>query len=269
MKLNNGLDIPNIGLGLWKAKGSEAVQAVRWALESGYRLIDTAMIYENEEETGTAIAESGVDRGEIFLTTKLWNADQGYASGLKAIDRSLKLLKTDYVDLYLVHWPFVDFLQGENRRAESWKAMEEILASGKARAIGVSNYGIDELEEMKTYAHTQPAVNQIEFHPFWFRKELMDYCHNHDIVVENYSPLSRGKWLADETISSIAKSHGKTNAQVLLRWGVQHGNVVIPKSTHKERIAENFAIFDFTLSPADMEKLDALNRNESIAFGKM
>ena len=267
--LRDGITIPTVGLGVWKAKGNEAVQAVRWALETGYRLIDTATIYENETEVGTAIRESGIPREEIFLTTKLWNQDQGFASALAAIDRSLQRLGTDYVDLYLIHWPFMDYLEGENRREETWRAMEKILACGKARSIGVSNYTIEHLEEMERYALVPPAVNQIEFHPFYVRRDLMEYCHAHQIALEDYSPLSRGKWLLNERITAIARSHDKSNAQVLLRWALQHGNIVIPKSVHKERIEENIRLFDFSLSPQEMDALDGLNQNESIIFGKL
>ena len=266
IKLNTGVLIPTVGLGVWKAKGREAVQAVRWALDCGYRLIDTAAIYNNEEEVGTAIAESGIPRKEIFVTTKLWNTDQGYEPALEAIDQSLKKLQMEYVDLYLIHWPFTNMLEGDNMREETWRAMEAICASGKARAIGVSNYDIDHLEEMTHYTTTPAAVNQIEFHPFWFRKDLMEYCHQHDIQVENYCPLSRGRWLLDEHITTIAQTHGKTNAQILLRWGLQHGNIVLPKSVHKERIEENIAVFDFTLTDTEMEQIDALNRNESVVW---
>ncbi len=254
---------------MWKARGDEAVQAVQWALESGYRHIDTAAIYLNEEEVGTGIRKSGIPREEIFVTTKVWNADQGFESTLTAIDFSLIKLQVEYVDLYLIHWPFTNMLDGENKREETWRAMEKILATGKARAIGVSNYEIEHLEEMKQYAHTPPAVNQVEFHPFWFRKELMEYCHKQNIQVENYSPLSRGKFLMHEHITAIAQAHGKTNAQVLLRWGIQHGNIVLPKSVHKERIEENISIFDFALSEEEMTVLDGWGEQESIVFGRL
>ena len=275
--LRNGLTMPRIGLGVWQAKGKECEEAVQWALETGYRLLDTAAIYENEEEVGRAMRGSGIPREEIFLTTKVWNDDQGYDTTLAAMDRSLKKLGTEYVDLYLIHWPFTGVPwpytdeeamndPANDRRAETWKAMEAILASGKAKTIGVSNYRIHHLEEMKTYATVQPAVNQIELHPFWIRKELMDYCHAHDIVVEGYSPLSRAKKLMDPRVTAMAKKYGKSNAQILLRWGLQHGNVVIPKSVHKDRIAENIDIFGFQLRAEDMAAVDALDENRSALF---
>ena len=249
--LASGHTIPTVGLGVWQSQGAEAVQAVRWALEAGYRMIDTAKIYENEAEVGEGIRTSGIPREEIFVTTKLWNTDQGYDSAFKAFDASLKRLGLDYVDMYMIHWPFNQRLSGENFRAETWKAMEE------------------HLEEMKTYAKVMPAVNQFELHPFWFRKDLMEYCHKNQIAVEAYSPLARGKHLNDERITAIAQRHSKTNAQVLLRWSIQHGNIVIPKSVRPERIKENFAVYDFSLTAVEMAQLDALNENDSALFGDM
>lgn len=258
IQLNNGKQMPVVGLGLWKAANTE--QVVLWALEAGYRLIDTASIYGNEKETGNAIRNSGIARNEIFVTTKVWNDEQGYKQTLAAIDNSLSRLKLDHVDLYLVHWP----VSSRSKREETWKAMEEIYKSGKAKTIGVSNYKIEHLEEMKQYAKIAPAVNQIEFHPFWYRKELMDYCHKNDIAVEDYCPLARARKLEDERITAIAMKHRKTNAHVMLRWALQHGNIVIPKSSHKERLIENITVFDFELSEEDMTKLDALNENYSL-----
>ncbi len=263
--LNNKTKIPVIGFGVFRIpEGEEVVNAVKWALEAGYRHIDAAMIYKNEEGVGKAIRESGVPREEIFVTTKLWNTDQGYDSALKAIDVSLKKLGLSYVDLYLVHWPTAgDASKGEsiNKRGETWRAMEEIYRSGKARAIGVSNYTITHLEEMRKYAQVPPAVNQVEFHPFLYQEELLNYCKKNGIAFEAHSPLVHGEKLDNEVISSIAKKHAKSGAQVLLRWSLQHGCIPIPKSTHKERIKENIRVFDFELSGEEMKQLNKLNQN--------
>lgn len=265
--LNNGTNIPALGLGTWKIPdGKTAENSVLWALRAGYRHIDTAKIYGNEKGVGAGIVKSGVARQEIFVTTKLWNADQGFEPALAAIDASLSRLGLAYVDLYLIHWPFSSDhrLLGRalgNKRAETWKAMEEILKAGKARAIGVSNYTIEHLEEMKNYASVPPAVDQVEFHPFLYQKDLLEYCEKNQIVLEAYSPLMHGKRLEDERITAVAKVHGKTNAQVLIRWSLQHGCVVLPKSTRQERIIENSQVFDFSLQPAEMSALDALHEN--------
>jgi diketogulonate reductase-like aldo/keto reductase len=260
--------MPVLGLGTWKAQdGDEVEQAVLWALEAGYRMIDTAKIYGNELGVGSAIAKSKIPREQIFLTTKLWNEDQGYESGLAAIDGSLSRLNVDYVDLYLIHWPTTNLTEGENRRKETWKAMEEILKLGKAKAIGVSNYTIAHLEEMKTYANIPPVVNQVEFHPFLFQKELMDYCQKSNIILEAYSPLSRGLKMQDNRITAIAKNYHKNNAQIMLRWSLQHGNIVIPKSVTQARIKENINVFDFELTPEDLAILDGLNENYRIVTG--
>ncbi|MDP2932931.1 MAG: aldo/keto reductase [bacterium] len=267
IKLNSGMEIPVLGLGVWKMQdGQEVENAVAWALSAGYRHIDTAKIYGNETGVGRAIAAGNVPREQIFVTTKLWNADQGYKPALRAIDESLSRLGMDYVDLYLIHWPFSSKapvarkLLG-NKRRETWQAMEEIFKSGKARSIGVSNYTIEHLEEMKNYAKTMPAVDQVEFHPFLYQKELLDYCQKAGIILEAYSPLSHGKKLADPRIAAVAKKYGKTNAQVLIRWSLQRGCVVLPKSTHQDRIEENVDVFDFELSAEDMNALDGLNEN--------
>jgi len=260
--LNNGVLMPVLGLGTHKAKeGDEVENAVVWALQAGYRLIDTARIYGNEGGVGKAIKNSGIERGEIFVTTKLWNEDQGYESALKAIDASLMRLGMEYVDLYLVHWPAADEEGKINKREETWKAMEEILASGKARAIGVSNYTIGHLQEMKKYAKVLPAVNQVEFHPFLLQKDLLEYCAKEGIVLEAWSPLTKARRLADPRIGVIATKYGKSNAQLLIRWSLQHGLVVIPKSVHQERIIENAHVFDFEITPEDMTALDALNES--------
>lgn len=262
--LNNGTKIPIIGFGTYKVpEGEDVVSAVKWALEAGYRHIDTAKVYKNEEGVGRAIKESGIPREEIFVTTKLWNIDQGYETGLAAIDESLAKLGLEYVDLYLVHWPTAsaDVTVSDNKREESWKAMEEIYKSGKAKAIGVSNYTITHLEEMKKYATIPPTVNQVEFHPFLYQQELLNYCRQNDIVLEAYRPLTNGQRLTDENIEKIAQKYNKTGAQVVLRWSVQHGCIPLPKSSHKERIEENINIFDFELSEEDMRAIDGLNEN--------
>ncbi|KKQ87436.1 MAG: hypothetical protein UT09_C0016G0004 [Parcubacteria group bacterium GW2011_GWF2_38_8] len=256
--------MPVIGLGTYRAEdGEEMVKAVKWALRAGYRLIDTASQYGNEEGVGEGIRESGLKREEIFITTKLWNTDQGHNNALRAIDASFKKLGLDYVDLYLIHWPTAD---GEgvasiNKREETWKAMEEIYKSGKAKAIGVSNYTIAHLEEMKKYVKVMPAVNQVEFHPFLYQEELLNYCKENGIQFEAYRPLTKGEKINDKTITEVAKKYGKTNAQILLRWSLQHGCITIPKSVHKERIEENINIFDFELKEEDMSRLDGLNEN--------
>ncbi|MBY0376538.1 aldo/keto reductase [Patescibacteria group bacterium] len=270
--LNNGVQIPVIGFGVFRIPdGQEVETAIKIALEAGYRSIDTAMIYKNEIGTGKAIKESGIPRKEIFVTTKLWNTDQGYENTLKAIDTSLDKLGLSYVDLYLIHWPTASAEEDENKnylsldkRAETWKAMEEILHSGKAKAIGVSNYMVKHLEEMKKYAKIMPAINQIELHPFLYQKELIEYCKENNIVVEAHSPLAP---LADikspghEPIDAIAAKYNKTTSQVLLRWNIQHGIIPLPKSIHKERIEENLNVFDFEINTEDMLALDNMNIN--------
>lgn len=263
--LNNGIKMPVIGFGVWRIpEGEEVVNAVKCALNAGYRIIDTAMIYNNEEGVGRAIKESGIPREEIFVTTKLWNVDQGYENALKAIDVSLAKLGLSYVDLYLIHWPTAsaDTKESLNKREETWKAMEEIYRSGKAKAIGVSNYMINHLEEMKKYATIPPAVNQIEFHPFLYQEKLLNYCEKNNIILEAYCPLMHGeKLLNDKSITDIAKEYGKSNAQILLRWHLQHGAVPLPKSSHQEHIKENIDIFNFELAEEDMKTLNALNQN--------
>jgi diketogulonate reductase-like aldo/keto reductase len=259
VKLNNGVEIPWVGLGVFQSEpGPETQQAVEWALELGYRHIDTAAFYQNEESVGRGLKASGVARDEVFITTKVWNNDQGYDNALAAFDRSLENLGIDKVDLYLVHWPI------EVKRLETWKALTKIYEDGRARAIGVSNFLVHHLEELAEHSGIVPAVNQVEFHPFLLQKELLDYDHAHGIRHEAWSPLTRARLWDDPVIDEIAKAHGKSRAQVLLRWDLQHGVVTIPKSVHRERIEENAKLFDFELSDDEMKKLDALDRGERI-----
>ncbi|KAF0156082.1 MAG: putative oxidoreductase [Syntrophaceae bacterium] len=257
--LNNKTTMPWFGLGTFLSPVGETTQnAVRWALEAGYRHIDTARIYDNEQDVGQAIIESGVSRGNIFVTTKVWNDDQGYETTLKAFDESLKRLKMDYVDLYLVHWPVPGL------RNETWKALIKLQDLGKAKAIGVSNFMIKHLEELLSKTDVVPAVNQIEISPFIQRKPLVEYCKKCGIVVESYSTLSRGKRTSDERLTAIGHKYDKTAAQVMLRWALQSEIVIIPKSVHKERIIENANIFDFEISAADMTAINAMDENCSI-----
>jgi diketogulonate reductase-like aldo/keto reductase len=256
VKLNNGVEMPVLGLGTWQnPAGESAYQAVRDALEVGYRLIDTAAAYGNEESVGKAVRDSGVPREDVFVTTKLWNDRHGYDECLAACHESLGRLGLAYVDLYLIHWPI------GGRRKETWEAMVQLMNDGKCRAIGVSNFTARHLDEIRSSSRVVPTVNQVEFTPFLYQKELLAYCRSNRIQVEAYSPLTRGRNLKDEQIVSIAKKYGKSSAQVLLRWGIQHGLVVIPKSTHRERIEENARIFDFGLSDKDMRRLDNLDRS--------
>lgn len=256
LRLNNGVEIPRLGLGVFRApRGEETRRAVVQALANGYRHIDTARAYGNEKDVGTGVRDSGVARSEIFVTTKLWNDDQGYDFTLRACERSLKDLGLEYVDLYLIHWP----VQGQ--RLESWRAMEKLLADGKCRAIGVSNFMPRHLDELLGKSRVVPAVNQVEISPFLSQVELRRYCEGKGIAVEAYSPLTKGQRLGHPTLLEVARRHGKTPAQVLIRWCLQHGLIVIPKSIREERIRENADVFGFTLSAEDMRVLDGLNEN--------
>lgn len=260
LPLATGAAIPQVGLGVWQSpQGAPTRNAVLAALELGYRHVDTARVYRNEADVGAAVRASGVPREQVFVTTKLWNDDQGYDSALRALDASLARLGFDYVDLYLIHWPV------PGRRRESWRALERAFADGKARAIGVSNYMVRHLREVLGEAKVAPHVNQIELTPFLQRRDTVVLCREHGIVVEAYSPLTRGQRLGDPRLVAIASAIGRSPAQVLLRWGIQHGHVVLPKSIHRERITENAAIFDFKLDPAAMATLDALD--EGLATG--
>jgi diketogulonate reductase-like aldo/keto reductase len=258
--LATGAHLPQVGLGVYLSpQGAATRDAVTCALELGYRHVDTASIYGNEADVGVAIQASGVPREHVFVTTKLWNDDHGYDAALRALDRSLHRLGLEYVDLYLIHWP----VPGERR--ESWRALERAFADGRARAIGVSNYLVRHLRELLGEAKVAPAVNQIELSPFLQRRDTCALCREHGVVIEAYSPLTRGKRLDHPAVASVAREVSRSPAQVLLRWGIQHGFVVLPKSIHKERIAENAQVFDFTLDDAMMARLDGLE--EGLATG--
>jgi diketogulonate reductase-like aldo/keto reductase len=258
--LNTGAAIPQVGLGVWQTpSGATTREAVSAALTLGYRHVDTARIYNNEADVGAAVRASGVPREQLFVTTKLWNADQGYDEALRAFDHSLSRLGLEYVDLYLIHWPVA------GKRLHSWRALERLYEDKRARAIGVSNYLVPHLQELLAHAKHVPAVDQIELSPFLQRRETRTFCREHGIVVEAYSPLTRGQRLDHPVVKEVATKIGRTPAQVLLRWGVQHGLVVLPKSTRRERIGENGALFDFTLDEAAMRKLDGLE--EGLATG--
>lgn len=261
IKLNNGIEIPKIGLGVYQSPpGEPTFRVVKYALEIGYRHIDTAKIYGNESDVGKAVKESKIQREEIFVTTKLWNSDQGFDQTIRAFDDSLQHLGLSYVDLYLIHWPV------KGKIIETWKAMVKILKEGKARAIGVSNYLIDELKETIQSSDILPAVNQIEYHPFLHQKELFNFCKENRIQVEAYSPLTRGKRLNHASIIKIAKKYNKTSAQILIKWCIQQDIVAIPKSIHQNRILENIKIFDFEIEEKDMETLNKLNENLHTIF---
>lgn len=261
--LNNGVTIPQFGLGVWQAaEGQEVENAVRSAIETGYRLIDTAAIYGNEVGVGKAIKDTGIARDELFITTKLWNANHAYDAALAAFDESVRKLDCEYIDLYLIHWP----LPMEGKYKEAWKALEKIYADGRARAIGISNFKPHHVEDLLSEAEVVPSVNQIELHPFFQQKETRAICDKNGIHIESYSPLMRGgEALENPVITEIAKAHGKTSAQVILRWHIQENFIVIPKSVKAERIRENFEVFDFELSADDMQKIEALDENKRIS----
>lgn len=255
IELHNGIFMPLFGLGTWPLKGKEVYEAVLRALRLGYRLIDSASLYGNENEIGDALNDTKVPRDEIFITTKVWNDEQGFENTLKAFEKSLGRLKLDYIDLYLMHWPV------SGVRNETWRALETIYNSGKVHAIGVSNYTIRHLNELIGTSSSLPMVNQIEFSPFLFQKELMEYFQAKNIIMEAYSPLTRGRKLGNKTVKEISKKYNKTPAQVLIRWGLQHSIVEIPKSGNERHLIENADVFDFSLDENDMTALDSLNED--------
>ncbi|MEC0202335.1 aldo/keto reductase [Paenibacillus lautus] len=254
--LNDGVKMPWLGLGVWKTKeGEEVIQSVKSAIAAGYRSIDTAAIYGNEEGVGQAIRESGVSRDELFITTKVWNDDQGYEKTLQAFETSRKKLGLDIVDLYLVHWP------GKDKYLDTWKALIHLQKEGLVRSIGVSNFQIRHLQHIIEETGVVPVVNQVELHPLLSQKELLGYARENQIVLEAWSPLMQGN-LDQPVLAQIAEKYGKTTAQVILRWDIQNGVIVIPKSVKEHRIRENAGIFDFELSAEDMAAIDGLNQNK-------
>ncbi|UCZ53094.1 aldo/keto reductase [Bacillus shivajii] len=255
--LNNGVEMPWLGLGVYKADGgNEVEEAVKEALKIGYRSIDTAAFYYNEQGVGEAIRQSGVPREEIFVTTKVWNDDQGYEETLKAFEESRQKLGLDVIDLYLVHWPV------KGKYKETWRAMEKLYKEGKVRAIGVSNFNIHHLEDLLRDANVVPVVNQVEYHPLLTQEELHDYCKKHNIQLEAWSPLTRGRMFGAPVLVELGNKYGKSEAQIILRWDLQNEVVTIPKSVTPARIKENANIFDFALSDEDIEKLNACNENK-------
>ncbi|WP_343929701.1 aldo/keto reductase [Tsukamurella strandjordii] len=254
MTLNSGKTIPQLGFGVWQVSDDGAEAAVAEALRVGYRSIDTAKVYENEAGTGRAIAASGLDRGNVYLTTKLWNSDQGFDETLRAFDASLERLGTDYVDLYLIHWPVPEY----GRAVDTFKAFQKIRDEGRAKSIGVSNFRVEDLQRVIDETGEAPAVNQIELHPGLPQDELRAFHAEHGIATEAWSPLGQGESLEDPTIVEIAAAHGVTPAQAILRWHLQLGNVVIPKSVTPARIAENFEVFGFELTADEVARITAL-----------
>lgn len=258
--LNDGNKIPLIGFGTYKLKDQIGVESVKNAISNGYRLIDTASIYGNEESVGKGIKESGVSRDEIFVTTKLWRENLGYESVKKELEKSLNKLGLDYIDLYLIHWPAnaKNYNNWQKTNADSWRAMEELQAAGKIKSIGVSNFWQEHLEALFTTANIIPSINQIEFHPGYWQPELLRFWNENNIAVESWSPLARGKVFGNEILRNIAQNHNKSVSQICLRWIIQHDVIVIPKSTIIDRIKENIDIFDFELTENEMIQIDEM-----------
>lgn len=259
--LNNGVKMPQLGLGVWRIPNEEVTEVVSEALDIGYRLIDTAGAYRNEKGVGDAIAASQIPREEIFVTTKVRNSYQGYDNTLRSFENSLKELQLDYIDLYLIHWPQPAY----DQYVETFQALEKLYEEGLVRAIGVSNFNIEHLQRIFSECEVTPVVNQVECHPYLQQKELKAFCKDHDIFVEAWSPIAKGgDILKDEVIKEIAETHGKSPAQVVLRWHMQEGTIAIPKSVTPSRIEENIDIFDFELTDEEMEKIARLDRNGRI-----
>jgi 2,5-diketo-D-gluconate reductase A len=258
--MNSGHKIPQFGLGVFLVPPRGTAEVVRTALDIGYRHIDTAQMYENEQGVGEGLALAGIPREDVFITTKLANDRHGYDSAIRSLDESLERLNTDYVDLYLIHWPNPK----ANKYVETWKAFEKLAADGRAKSIGVSNFTQQHLTDLANETDTTPAVNQIELHPLLQQRDLRAYHDEHDIVTEAWSPIARGELLTEPTIVELANKHRKTPAQIILRWHIQLDNVIFPKSTHAERLTENINVFDFELTPDDLQTINNLDRNHRV-----
>ena len=264
--LNNGVKMPQLGMGVWKVNNTGASQSVQWALKHGYKAIDTAKQYGNETGVGEGLAkgfaDNGLKREDIFLTTKIFNGDQSYQSVLDAFEGQLKRLQTDYVDLLLVHWPV------NGTYLETWRALETIYKEGKARAIGVSNFNIARLKDILNHGSIKPAVNQMEFHPLCQEEDIKNFCDKHDIYLEAWSPLGGGTVLNDDRLKTIADKYNKSVAQVILRWDLQRGIITIPKSVHEARIVQNADIYDFELNDDDVNEINGLDvEKRSLWYG--
>ena len=255
VKLHNGIDMPIFGLGTWTLRSQECIQAVTWAIEIGYRLIDTAALYGNEREIGKVIEDSKIPREDLFITSKVWNSDQGYDNTLKAFEKSLKQLRLSYLDLYLIHWPI------SGLRNDTWNALEKIYESDRVKAIGVSNFTIKHIDELLSKTSITPMVNQVEFSPFLYQKKLLEYCNSKHIQLEAYCPLTRGRKFNDSTLESMSLKYNKSVSQILIRWGLQHKIVEIPKSGNKQHLKENADVFDFEIDTFDMDQIDSLNED--------
>jgi len=259
VKLSNGVEMPYLGLGVFLTReGTEVINAVNYALKAGYRHIDTASLYQNEKGVGTGVRECGIPRSEIFITSKVWNSDQGYSSTLKAFDESMKKLATDYLDLYLVHWPV------NGKYKDTWRALEKLYNDGRVKAIGVSNFLKHHLEDLLKSVEIKPMVNQVEFHPYAVQQNLIDFCKSQHIQFEAWSPLMQGKIFNSKHLNDLAAKYGKTTAQIVLRWDLQKGVITIPKSVRKEMIISNADLFNFELTVEDMKSIDQLDQNKRV-----